>query len=121
MCELLDSKKVDMIASQAVLHEVRIKCQSQHLKLQKLSMLKKVVDDMSIFAGRNPIVSVINSTMVYLAFNYNVCNFLQNIADLNSDTFMEKASQGIMTCCCMHVVTIYNYPAAHVCTAGLCV
>ena len=68
VCELLDSKKVDMIASQAVLHEVRIKCQSQHLKLQKLSMLKKVVDDMSIFAGRNPIVSVINSTNCLLSF-----------------------------------------------------
>lgn len=74
VCELMDSRKVDKIASQAVLHEVRIVCQSQHLKLQN-SMLKKVVDDTSIFAGRNPIVSVIIQTItrctcVYLAFNY---------------------------------------------------
>ena len=59
VCQLMDSSKGDEVISQGVLCDVKTRCQLQWLEeVQSHSSMKKHVDDMSIFAGRNPIVSV---------------------------------------------------------------
>ena len=57
VCELLDSSKADEIVSYILLHEVKKRCQSNQLKLQNHSSLRKYIDKMSIFSTRDPIVS----------------------------------------------------------------
>ena len=58
VCALMDSSKGDELISQGTLHDVKIRCQLQWLEeVQSHSSVKKHVDDMSIFAGRNPIVN----------------------------------------------------------------
>ena len=54
VCELMDSSKADEPASQTLINEVEKICQ---VKQQSYSYLRKVVDEMSIFTGKNPIVS----------------------------------------------------------------
>ena len=56
VCELMDEG--DEVISQGVLRDVKIRCQLQWLEVQSHSSVKKHVDDMSIFAGRNPLVSI---------------------------------------------------------------
>ena len=58
VCALMDSSKGDEVISQGALCDVKIKCQLQWLEVQTHSGVKKYIDDMSIFAGRNPIVSI---------------------------------------------------------------
>ena len=69
VCELMDSSKGDDMISQRVLRDVKIRCQLHWLEVQSHSSVKKHLDDMSIFAGRNPIVSVmvqLSCTMVHI-------------------------------------------------------
>ena len=57
VCELMDSSKSDQPVSYAILNEVRKCCQQPCLELQSHQSLKNHLDRMSIFAGRNPLVS----------------------------------------------------------------
>ena len=58
VCELMDSSKADEPVPQTLLHEVQTSCQLHHLEPQTHSCLRKCVDKLSLFAGRNPIVSI---------------------------------------------------------------
>ena len=58
VCQLMDSSKGDEVISQRVLRDIKIRCQLHWLEVQSHLSVKKHVDDMSIFAGRNPIVSI---------------------------------------------------------------
>ena len=66
--ELLDSSKADEPVSQTLLHEVQTICQLPQLEAQINSCLRKFVDELSLFAGRNPIVS--NELKVTKLHNY---------------------------------------------------
>ena len=67
--ELLDSSKADEPVFQTLLHEVQTICQLPHqLEPQTYSCLRKCVDELSLFAGRNPIVS--NELKVTKLYNY---------------------------------------------------
>ena len=57
VCELMDSSKADEIVSHTLLHEVKSRCQLNQIEGQTHSNLKKCIDQLSIFAGRDPIVS----------------------------------------------------------------
>ena len=57
VCDLMDSSKADEIVSHTLLHEVKSRCQLNQLKRQTYSNLKKCIDQLSIFADRDPIVS----------------------------------------------------------------
>ena len=57
VCELMDSRKADEIVSHSLLREVKNRCQLNQLERQTHSSLKKSIDQFSIFAGRDPIVS----------------------------------------------------------------
>ena len=59
VCELMDCSRDGDLVSQNLLHEVKTICKSHQLELQNHTSLRKCVDKMSIFAGRNPIVSLI--------------------------------------------------------------
>ena len=58
VCELMDSSKADELVSQSLLDEVKTRCQLPQLELQSYSCLRKCIDELSIFSGRNPIVSM---------------------------------------------------------------
>ena len=53
----MDSSKADEPVSKTLLHEVQTICQLHHLEPQTHACLRKCVDELSLFAGRNPIVS----------------------------------------------------------------
>ena len=55
--QLLVSKNADQTVSQSLLDEVKIICQAQELEQQTHSSLRKYIDEFSIFAGINLIVS----------------------------------------------------------------
>ena len=57
VCELMDSSKADEIVSHTLLCEVKSRCQLNQIERQNHSNLKKCIDQLSIFAGRDPIVS----------------------------------------------------------------
>ena len=59
VCELMDSSKADEIVSHSLLREVKSRCQLTQIEfeIQTHSSLKKRIDQFSIFAGRDPIVS----------------------------------------------------------------
>ena len=57
VCELMDSSKADDIASHSLLREVKSRCQLKQLERQTHTNLKKCIDQFSIFAGRDLIVS----------------------------------------------------------------
>ena len=57
VCELMDSSKADEIVSHNLLCEVKSRCQLNRLERQTHSSLKKCIDQFSIFAGRDPMVS----------------------------------------------------------------
>ena len=57
VCELMDSSKADEPVSQSLLDEVERICQIKQLKQPSHSQLRLIVDGMSIYAGKNPIVS----------------------------------------------------------------
>ena len=57
VCELMDSSKADEPVSQSLLDEVERICQIKHLIQPSHSRLRKIIDEMSIYAGKNPIVS----------------------------------------------------------------
>ena len=56
--ELMDSSKSDQPVSSALLNEVRECCQQPQLESQSRLSLRKHLDSMSIFTGRNPLVSI---------------------------------------------------------------
>ena len=56
VCDLMDSSKTDHPVSYALLNEVRECCQQPQLESQSHLSLRKHLDSMSIFAGRNPLV-----------------------------------------------------------------
>ena len=60
--ELMDSSKNDQPVSQALLGEVSKLCQLPQLESQNYLSLREHLDKMSIYAGRNPLVSVILTT-----------------------------------------------------------
>ena len=57
VCELMDSSKADELVSQSLLDEVKTRCQLPQLELQSYSCLRKCIDELSIFLGRNILVS----------------------------------------------------------------
>ena len=57
VCELMDSSKADEIVSHSLLREVKSRCQLNQLERQTHSNLKKCIDQFSIFASRDPMVS----------------------------------------------------------------
>ena len=59
VCELMDSSKSDQPVSTALLNEVRECCQQPQLESQSHLSLRKHLDNMSIFTGRNPLVSIL--------------------------------------------------------------
>ena len=59
VCELMDSSKSDQPVSSALLNEVRECCQQPQLESQSHLSLRKHLDNMSIFIGRNPLVSIV--------------------------------------------------------------
>ena len=67
VCELMDSSKSDQPVSSVLLNEVRECCQQPQLESQSHLSMRKHLDNMSIFTGRNPLVSIM----------FNVCYFIQ--------------------------------------------
>ena len=65
VCELMDSSKADELVSRSLLHEVKTRCQLHQLELQSHSSLKKCIDELSIFSGRNLLVSYVILIMNY--------------------------------------------------------
>ena len=65
VCELMDSSKADEPVSQSLLDEVERICQMKQLKQPSHSLLRKVVDEMSIYAGKNPIVSNFKNIIIH--------------------------------------------------------
>ena len=59
VCELMDSSKSDQPVSTVLLNEVRECCQQPQLESQSHLSLRKHLDNMSIFTGRNPLVSIL--------------------------------------------------------------
>ena len=57
VCKLMDSSKSDQPVSPALLNEVRECCQQPQLESQSHLSLRNHLDKMSIFVGRNPLVS----------------------------------------------------------------
>ena len=64
VCELMDSSKSDQPVSATLLNEVRECCQQPQLESQSHLSLRKHLDNMSIFLGRNPLVSNMHNTIV---------------------------------------------------------
>ena len=58
VCDLINSNKSDQPVSSALLNEVRECCQQPQLESQSHLSLRKHLDSMSIFTGRNPLVSM---------------------------------------------------------------
>ena len=56
VCELMDSRKSDQLVSSTLLNEVRDCCQQPQLASQSHLSLRKHLNSMSIFTGRNPLV-----------------------------------------------------------------
>ena len=57
VCELMDDSKSNQPVSSVILNEVRERCQMPQLESQSYSSLRKHLDNISLFAGRNPLVS----------------------------------------------------------------
>ena len=57
VCELMDSSKAEQRVPPALLNEVKNSCQLPQLEPQSHACLRVYVDKLSIFAGRNPVVS----------------------------------------------------------------
>ena len=57
VCELMDSSKADEPVSQSLLDEVERICQIKQIIQPSHSRLRKIIDEMSIYVGKNPIVS----------------------------------------------------------------
>ena len=58
VCELMDSSKSDQPVSFALLNEVRECCKQPQLESQSHLSLREQLDTMSIYTGRNPLVSI---------------------------------------------------------------
>ena len=58
VCELMDSSKSDQPVSSALLDEVRKCCKQPQLESQSHLSLREQLDTMSIYTGRNPLVSI---------------------------------------------------------------
>ena len=65
VCELMDGSKADELVSQSLLDEVERICQIKQLKQPSHAHLRKIVDEMSIYAGKNPIVSKLKMIIHY--------------------------------------------------------
>ena len=72
VCELMNSSKSDQPVSSALLNEVRECCQQPQLESQSHLSLKKQLDNMSLFTGRNPLVSMFNIFNMYCLTIYIV-------------------------------------------------
>ena len=57
VCELMDDSKNNQLVSSVLLDEVRERCQMPQLESQSHLNLRKHLDKISIFAGRDPLVS----------------------------------------------------------------
>ena len=62
VCELMDSGKNDQLVSPALLSEVKECCQQPQLEPLSYLSLREHLNKMSIYAGRNPLVSIITTT-----------------------------------------------------------
>ena len=58
VCELMDSSKSDQPVSSALLNEVMECCKQPQLASQSHLGLREQLDTMSIYTGRNPLVSI---------------------------------------------------------------
>ena len=64
VCELMDSSKADEPVPQSLLREVENICQVKQLEQPSHSFLRKEIDELSIFVGKNLIVS--NNTLIIM-------------------------------------------------------
>ena len=88
VCELMDSSKSDQPVSPALLNEVRECCQQPQLESQSHLSLRKQLDMMSIFTGRNPLVS----SALYTADGVLLLVCTQVVAELDSDTVIRESA-----------------------------
>ena len=90
VCELMDSIKTDADkpVSSVLLHEMRT-CFEPSLqpKTRNYLSLRECLDKMSLFAGRNPIVS---AEYLYVFCDYQNSSYLQEVADLSCDTILNE-------------------------------
>ena len=101
VCELMDSSKSDQPVSSALLNEVRKCCQQPQLESQSHLSLRKHLDNMSIFSGRNPLVSILVHMLnnIYCYF----VNHIQVVAELDPDDVVKQSPpvvEGTCTCDC---------------------
>ena len=99
VCELMDSSKSDQPVSSALLSEVRECCQQPQLESQSHMSLKKHLDNMSIFAGRNLLVSIIlNIVFVYVNDHHSI----QVVAELDGKTDVMTQSSPVVEGTCVN-------------------
>ena len=74
VCELMDDSKSNQSVSSVILNEVRERCQMPQLEPQSYSSLRKHLDNISLFAGRNPLVSSTHNgkTHAWIIIMFNV-------------------------------------------------
>ena len=89
VCELMDSNKSDQTVSSALLNEVRECCQLPHDQLESQShlSLRQHLDSMSIFTGRNPLVS----GLLWLYEYFLLYSFLQVVAELDPNEIVKQS------------------------------
>ena len=73
--ELMDSSKTDEPVSETLFSEVKNICQMEQLEQKSHSCLRKIIDEMSIFTGKNPIVSEKLLYYVYYSHNHELFIF----------------------------------------------
>ena len=64
VCDLMDSSKADDSVPLTLLHEVKTCYRQVQVKPQSYSSLRNFLNEMSLFAGRNPIVSVLHAVHI---------------------------------------------------------
>ena len=89
MCVLMDSSESDQPVSSALLNEVRECCQQPQLESQSHLSLRQHLDSMSIFTGRNPLVSM---CIIVIQTQYDLLFFnLQVMADLDPNVVIKQS------------------------------
>ena len=105
VCELMDSSKADEPVSQSLLDEVESICQIKQLIQPSHSHLRKIVDEMSMYAGKNPIVSKFK-TIIHYYFNcllqeignVDIGNLLTNCNREPTDDYGKCIQNALLVC-----------------------
>ena len=94
VCELMDSSKSDQPVSSALLNEVRECCKQPQIESQTHWSLRQHLDSMSIFTGRNLLVS----RALYTTHHYSESLFVCSIDAGSSRTRIRYCHQRISSC-----------------------